>query len=489
MLLTLSQKFDDHVENTSDIDGSELNMSEKTETEAVMESAKTLFFVGIGGISMSSLAVACRRRGYHVSGSDRAYSEMTERLEKGGMSVIHEHRAENIEGADAVVYTGAVSFDNPELAAALEKGIPLIYRADLLGYIMKNYVHRIGVAGMHGKSTCTSMLAHLFMSADRKPTVISGAETDEMGGAYTVGEKEYFIFEACEYKDSFLSFFPTASVILDIDLDHTDYFTGGLPQIKRSFTSYANLPFARDDIFPFSVLCADDEHTRAILPDVHDPVTFGIEREDAAYRAVNLREDHGRYAFDVMKMGEFLTHIALSVVGYHNIYNALASVAVGDMLGLSAEELSTGLSTFKGLRRRFEYKGEVNGAGVYIDYAHHPRELRATLAGAKKMTKGKLYCFFEPHTYSRTAALFEEFASAFSDAYEVGFLDIYAAREDNVFGVTSAKLAAATPKGSYVSSYEDAARIIRATVEKDDTVMILGAGTVTKIADILFGCV
>ncbi len=486
MLLTLKKIFELSVENGLWI--GENDMNENMDLESVMASAKTLFFVGIGGISMSSLAVACRRRGYRVSGSDRAHSSMTEKLEKDGMSVVYEHRAENIEGADAVVYTGAVSFDNPELAAAMEKGIPLIYRADLLGYIMKNYVHRIGVAGMHGKSTCTSMLAHLFMHAGRKPTVISGAETEEMGGAYTVGEKEYFIFEACEYKDSFLCFFPTVSIVLGIDLDHTDYFSGGISQIKRSFTGYANLPFAGDALFPFSVLCADDKHTREILPDVQDAVTFGIESEDAVYRAVEVRDSHGRFSFDVLKMGEFLTHISLSVVGYHNIYNALAAVAVGDMLGLSERELSEGLETFRGLRRRFEYCGSLNGADVYIDYAHHPREIAATLAGAKKMTEGRLLCFFEPHTYSRTAALFEEFTASFDDAYFICYLDIYAAREDNVYGVTSEKLAAATPKGRYAASYEEAARIIRAEARKDDTVMILGAGTVDRIAGLLFGC-
>jgi UDP-N-acetylmuramate--alanine ligase len=332
------------------------------------------------------------------------------------------------------------------------------------------------------------MLAHLFMDANRKPTVLSGAETEEMGGAYTLGEKEYFIFEACEYKDSFLCFFPTVSVVLGIDLDHTDYFTEGLPQIKRSFLQYANLPFAEGATLPLSVMCADDENVREILPDVRFAVTFGIHGEDADYRAVNITEEKGRYAFDVLKRGEYLTHIALSVVGFHNIYNALASTAVGDMLGLSAAELSAGLGSFTGLRRRFEYKGSMNGADVYIDYAHHPRELAATLAGARRMTKGKLICFFEPHTYSRTASLFDEFAASFADADEVYFLPVYAAREENLWGVSSEKLATATPRGRYTSSYEDAARIIREGAGENDTVMILGAGTVDKIAGILFPC-
>lgn len=462
-------------------------MNEQNQIDIVMQTAKKLFFVGIGGISMSSLAFVCRRRGYTVAGSDRAYSAMTDKLENAGIPVVHTHLAENIEGADAVVYTGAVSLESPELAAAKAKKIPIIYRADLLGYIMKHYIHRIGVAGMHGKSTCTSMLAHLFMDAGKKPTVLSGAETEEMGGAYIIGNKDYFIFEACEYKDSFLCFFPTVSVVLGIDLDHTDYFTEGLPQIKRSFTRYANIPFESDSALPFSVMCADDANVREIIPSVQDAVTFGIH-ENADYRAVALSENRGRFSFDILKNGEFLTHIALSVVGFHNIYNALASAAVGDRLGLSAQEISAGLGSFVGLRRRFEYKGCVNGAEIYIDYAHHPRELSATLAGAKKMTGGRLICFFEPHTYSRTASLFDEFASAFSDADMTYFLDIYAAREVNTSGVTSEKLALATPNGHYAKSYEEAADIIREAAREGDTVMILGAGTVDKIADILFVC-
>ncbi len=460
-------------------------MNEQITLDAVMKSAKRLFFVGIGGISMSSLAFICRRRGYEVSGSDRAYSEMTEKLEAAGISVTHTHHADNILGADAVVYTGAVNGENPELAAAAAAGIPTIYRADLLGYIMKIYTHRIGVAGMHGKSTCTSMLAHLFTAAGRKPTVVSGAETDEMGGAYAVGEKEYFIFEACEYKDSFHCFFPTISVVLNMDLDHTDYFTGGMPQIRASFLKYANLPFAYDSAFPFAVLSADDPHVRTVFSELACPVTFGIESEDADFRAVNLREEKGRYTFDVLKLNEFLVTISLAVVGRHNVYNALASAAIGDMLGLSPSELSEGLATFTGLHRRFEYKGEVNGAAIYIDYAHHPKELRATLSGARRMTGGKLITFFEPHTYTRTAALFDEFAASFGDADIAYFLDIYAARELNTTGISSEGLAVATPRGKYVSSYEEAADIIRKTAKEGDTVMILGAGTVEKIADLV----
>ncbi len=454
--------------------------------ESVMKKAKKLFFVGIGGISMSSLALVCREYGYTVEGSDRAYSALTDRLEGEGIPVTHWHRADNIEGADAVIYTGAVDFNNPELKAATKKGIPVIYRADLLGYIMKDYTHRIGVSGMHGKSTCTSMIAHLFIAAGKNPTVLSGAETKEMNGAYQLGGKEYFIFEACEYKDSFLYFYPTMPVVLDIDLDHTDYFTGGLEQIKRSFLNYSQLPFTYDCELPCGVMCVDDEDILAIVPGLPRCATFGIREESADYRAHNVTEAKGRYSFDVYKKGSFFVHVDLPVVGYHNIYNALAALVVADLLGLTAEEIVSGLASFEGLYRRFDYKGQVNGANVYIDYAHHPRELRATLEGAKKMTEGRLLCFFEPHTYSRTAAFFDEFTKSFDEADQVYYLDIYAAREVNELRISSSQLAEATPRGAYLPTYNDAVRLIRETAKEGDTVLILGAGTIDRVAKMLF---
>lgn len=464
-----------------------MGMNKQINIEETMARVKRLFFVGIGGISMSSLAFCCRARGYHVGGSDRAYSAMTERLENAGIEVIHVHDGENIEGYDAVVYTGAVNMDNPEMAAASSAGLPIIYRADLLAYIMRLYRHRIGIAGMHGKSTCTSMLAHMFMASGRKPTVLSGAETAEMGGAYTVGEKNYFIFEACEYKDSFLHFYPSVSVLLNLDLDHTDYFTEGIPQIQRSFGAYAGLPFADATAdLPFTVVNADDALLMEAVGELPALVTYGIEKS-ADYTARNVVLKEGRPSFDIYKGGRFLTHTTLSVFGYHTVYSALASAAVADMLGFSAEEIGETLSTFVGLLRRFEFKGRVNGAGVYIDYAHHPKEIMATLHAARAMTKGRLICFFEPHTYSRTASLFEEFAASFDDADLVYFLDIYAARENNISGVSSEALARATKNGRYVSSYDEAVRLIAGNAKETDTVMILGAGTVDRIASMLFG--
>ena len=289
-------------------------MNFQTNIDTVMSNVKSLFFVGIGGISMSSLAFCCKARGYRVGGSDRAYSSMTERIERAGMPVSHIHDGKNIEGYDALVYTGAVSMENPEMAAAAKKGIPMIYRADLLAYLMRFYKHRVGVAGMHGKSTCTSMLSHMFIHADKKPTVLSGAETKEMGGAYTVGEKNYFIFEACEYKDSFLHFYPSVSVMLNLDLDHTDYFTGGIPQIQASFETYAKLPFADETaVLPFSVANADDALLMEAMKEIPLLLTYGIEKS-ADYTATNIMERAGRYSFDIQKGGQFFTHVDLNVL-------------------------------------------------------------------------------------------------------------------------------------------------------------------------------
>lgn len=451
----------------------------------IMQRAKRIFFVGIGGISMSSLAFVCKERGYEVAGSDRTRTALTERLAASGIPVVYAHRPENIEGADAVVYTGAVSpLDNPELGAAAKAGVPMIYRADLLGYLMRDYTHRVGVSGMHGKSTATSMLAHLFICSGKDPTVLSGAETDEMGGAYRIGGRDYFIFEACEYKDSFLCFYPTVSVILDIDVDHTDYFSGGIAQIKDSFAKYAALPFATEGVLPFTVANADDSNVREATEGLPALVTFGI-RELADYTAEKIELSSGKPSFDLMKDGKKLAHIELSVYGYHNIYNALATAAVADRLGIPASDISSALASFKGLRRRFEYKGEVNGARVYIDYAHHPREIAATLRAAREITKGRLLCFFEPHTYSRTAALWDGFTRCFEGADAVYFLDIYAAREQNLYGVSAEKLAAATPKAAYLCSYLLAAEKIKAQAQPGDTVMILGAGPIDHLADLL----
>ncbi|MBQ8403365.1 MAG: UDP-N-acetylmuramate--L-alanine ligase [Clostridia bacterium] len=447
----------------------------------VLENARTLFFVGIGGISMSSIAFVFKSKGYIVSGSDRAQNDMTRKLMRAGITVHHGHDAANVHGADAVIYTGAVNEQNPEIAEAKRLGLPLVYRADALGYMMKKYETRIGVSGSHGKSTCTAMISHVLIASGKEPTVMCGAETAEMGGAYRVGEKEDFVFEACEYKDSFLGFFPTVSVVLNIDLDHTDYFTGGLAQIKASFRKYAEIALAEEN--GIVVSNGDDENTVSALAGL--PVTtFGINSA-ADFAARNISYEGGYAEFDIFAHGSFFCHTRLSVPGEHNIYNALAAAASCAHAGVSAEDIALRLADFTGLSRRFEKKGSVGGAEVYIDYAHHPKELSAAVSAARKLCAGKLLCVFEPHTYSRTYSLFEEFAGSFAGADKIYFVDIYAAREVNTYGVSSEALAKATPSGEYASSYADAAEKLRAEAGTGDIILVLGAGTVNEVAALL----
>ena len=450
-------------------------------TTVLPQDVRTFFFVGIGGISMSSIAFVLASKGYTVRGSDRTESDMTQRLRDAGIEVFIGHDAAHVEGADVIIYTGAVNEQNPEIAEAKKRGIPLVYRADAIGYLMQKYKTRIGVSGSHGKSTCTAMISHILIASGKDPTVMCGAQTAEMGGAYRVGKREDFVFEACEYKDSFLGFFPSVSVVLNIDLDHTDYFTGGLEQIKESFRQYALLAFAQEE--PLVVSNADDGNTARALFGV-EKTTFGIVN-DADFCAVNITYNNGCAEFDIARKGEFFCHAALSVPGRHNVYNALAAAVACFHAGVLPADIGKYLSDFAGLARRFEKKGSVNGADVYIDYAHHPREIVSSIAAAKKMTQGRVICVFEPHTYSRTSALFSEFAASFADSDKTFFVDIYAAREVNTYGVSSAQLAEATDGGEYTPSYEDAARRLREYARKGDTVLILGAGTVTEVASML----
>ena len=451
------------------------------ETNAALENAEKLFFVGIGGISMSSIAFVFASKEYDVSGSDRAESDMTHKLAASGIKVYRGHDAANIAGADALIYTGAVNEQNPEIAEAKRLGLPIIYRADALGYMMKKYGTRIGISGSHGKSTCTAMISHILIASGADPTVMCGAETAEMGGAYRVGAKKDFVFEACEYKDSFLGFFPSVAVVLNIDLDHTDYFTEGLEQIKASFRKYALIAINESGA---AVANADDENTVSALSGL-PLVTFGVKNE-ADFRAENISYDGGYAEFDIVKRGELFCRVRLSIPGEHNVYNALAAAASCDLAGVSPEDIGKYISDFTGLSRRFEKKGSVRGAEVYIDYAHHPRELRAAVSAARKLCRGKLTCVFEPHTYSRTYSLFDEFASSFNGADRVIFTDIYAAREVNTYGVSSSQLASAAG-GEYAPTYAETAEKVLEDIGEGDLVLVLGAGTVTEVAKLLCG--
>ena len=449
----------------------------------MLEGCKSIYFIGIGGINMSSLAHISRLRGYRVGGSDREKTALTEGLRKEGIEIYYGHDAENMESYDAVVYTVAISADNPEYVRAQEKGIPCISRADYLGYLMLGYDNRIGVSGMHGKSTCTSMCATVFMEADGDPTVLSGAELDAMGGAYRIGHSENFIFEACEYMDSFLDFNPSTAIILNIELDHVDYFSS-IEQVCYSYSRFAAITGKNGRI----IANIDNEYIPTVLEGYEGQViTFGVVTKSADYTAINIRYPKGCAEFDVMHKGEYLAHVKLSVTGEHNVYNALAAFVAGHISGLNSEKIVKGLANFHGAKRRMEYKGTVNGALVFDDYGHHPTEVATTLDGVRKRDDvQRLFCVFQPHTYTRTHALMADFAKSFDSVEQVYIADIYPARETDDLGISGKTLAIRIgDKAEYISGFENLANEINSVLMEGDVLVVMGAGDIYKLFDYL----
>ena len=448
---------------------------------SMLKKVKSIYFIGIGGINMSSLAHITHLRGYKTGGSDRCRTALTDKLLLAGIEINYEHNAKNIAGYDAVVYTVAISPDNEEYLEAKRLGIPCISRADYLGYVMVGYKNRIGISGMHGKSTCTSMCAETFMSASADPTVLSGAELSSMGGAYRVGGNEHFIFEACEYMDSFLDFNPTVALILNIEMDHVDYFHS-IEQVRNSFYRFASITGK----YGYAVANGDDPNVKLTLENYEgNLVTFGIENDKCDVLAKGITQKNGCYCFDVFCENECFCHIELNVSGYHNIYNALATVTAAKICGLSAREIEKGLAAFCGASRRMEYKGMLNGARVYDDYGHHPTEIRTTILGAKALcTKGgRLLCAFQSHTYTRTKEFLEEFVSSLSVADRVYSVDIYSARETDTLGVSAELIAnmLGDQKGLYCPSFEETAKAIVSEAKEGDVVVVMGAGDIYKV--------
>ncbi|MGI6202232.1 MAG: UDP-N-acetylmuramate--L-alanine ligase [Eubacteriales bacterium] len=460
-------------------------MTEMTDSEilAYISSGSRIFFIGIGGISMHALALICADRGAIVSGYDRTPTAITDKLIERGIKVRFEHTGE-FYGAELAVYTSAIHPDNEEWIDAERQGIPLVRRAEFLGALMSEYKYRIGVGGMHGKSTCTSMVSHIFIEAGTNPTIVSGAESIELGSAYRLGGDEYFIFEADEYTDSFLSFCPTTAVALNIELDHIDYFTG-IEHIVRSFTRF--LSYAER-----AVVNIDSENVRrATKKYTGELITYGLESPDAIYTAEDITFERGAARFTLCERGSEIVRVALAAPGRHNIYNALAASAVALAHGIGADKIAAALATFKGAKRRFEYRDTLAcGAELYDDYAHHPTEIRASIDAALKVADGRLWIVYQPHTYSRTAGLFDEFCAAFEALRpddRVIFADIYAAREENIWGVSSGQLAERTRGALYVGGFGEIAQFLRENLEPGDTVITMGAGDIYKVGDMLLG--
>lgn len=441
----------------------------------ILDRSKTLYFIGIGGISMSGIAAFAREMGYEVSGSDRSESDLTARLRESGVRIYLSHAAEHVVGADAVVFTAAVGADNPEMAYAIEHGIPTVSRAQFLGYIMCRYENKIGVSGTHGKSTTSAMLSHIFLEAGLDPTVALGAELSEIGGAYKMGKGRDFIYESCEYKDSFLSFYPDIAIILNIDHDHVDYFLT-MEQMTESFRQSIRTAHT-------VIALADDSRVDSALEGYDGKlIRFGMN-EGCDFYPAELTFERGKARFTVMAYGERLCNVALSVPGEHNVLDSLAAAAAAYICGVPGEDIGNGLGNFVGARRRFEQKGRVRGIDVYDDYAHHPTEIRATLSGISKLGYRRVICVFQPHTYSRTAELFDEFVSSFGAVDEVVFVDIFSARETDTLGVSSRMLADEVEGARYFPSFDETIEYLRTAAHAGDLILTMGAGDVYRVGE------
>lgn len=446
-----------------------------------------IHFIGIGGISMSGLAAVLLQRGFTVSGSDMRRSALTDWLEGLGAVVSFPQRAGNItDGIDAVVYTAAIHPDNPEFQAVVEKGIPMLTRAELLGQLMANYRTSVAVAGTHGKTTTTSMLSHIMMQGDLDPTISVGGILPAIGGNVRVGTSGYFLTEACEYTNSFLSLFPTIALVLNIDADHLDFFKD-LDDIRRSFRRFASQVSPEGTLVISASIPRLDELTDGLSCSV---VTFGVGCGD--YQAVNVSFDGlGCGSFDLRRGDSVLGHFRLRVPGEHNVSNACAALAAGFLLGLSAEQMAAGLESFTGTDRRFQKKGEIGGVTIIDDYAHHPTEIRATLQAARKFPASRVWCVFQPHTYSRTKALMDEFVSALSLADKIVLADIYAARETDTLGVSSdllcQKLRDMGRDAWYFPTFDEIETFLLENCIPGDLLITMGAGDVVKIGENLLG--
>ena len=444
-----------------------------------MQPGKVGHLIGIGGVSMSPLAEVLKSMGLTVRGSDMQLSEAVESLREKGIPVEIGQREENVAGADFIVRTAAARDDNPEVKAARERGIPLFERTQAWGAIMQCYRNGVCVAGTHGKTTTTSMLTHICMAGGLDPTVMIGGTLPLLGSGYRLGKGETIILESCEYYNSYHSFSPTIAVILDIDDDHLDFF-GNLENIKASFRTFAELVPAEGLV----VANADDANTVSALAGLERPVcTFGFSPE-ADVRPENLSFGKGA-EFDVLYRGERWGHICLQIPGRHNVLNALAACAVAIRLGVSPEDTARGLESFRGAGRRIEFKGSVNGADIYDDYAHHPSEFAALMQAVKQMPYRRVLAVFQPHTYTRTQQHFDDFVKVLSLPDKVWLAEIYAAREKNTLGISSADLAAKIPGAVFLPDFAAIAESIRAEARPGDMILTVGAGDVYRIGEML----
>ena len=442
---------------------------------------KYIHMIGIGGVSMSGIAELLVNMGFKVSGSDSNSSSTTERLSNEGIKISIGQSSNNINDDIALVaYTAAIKDDNPELMEARRKNIPCIERSILLGELTRLYESTIAICGTHGKTTTTSMVSLSFIEGKKDPTVQVGADLRQLNNTnYRVGNSDFFIIEACEYVRSFLSFSPKSVALLNIEADHLDYYKD-IDDIKSAFSEFLSF-VPKDGVIVFN---NDDENCVDVVKDkTANKVSFGINNE-SDWMAKNIKIVDGFYTFDAVNQEKSI-NIALSVPGYHNVYNALANIAISYFYDISLEDIKKSLKDFTGAHRRFEYVGKLNNARIYDDYAHHPTEIKATINAAKQLNHNKLWVIFQPHTYTRTSTLFDEFANAFDGADELILTDIYAAREIDTGIVSSKMLADAVNKVSnnctYIATFDDIKTYLKENIKENDLILTVGAGSITKL--------
>jgi UDP-N-acetylmuramate--alanine ligase len=451
----------------------------------MFRSIKKLHFVGIGGIGMSGIAEILLDQGFAVSGSDKQLTDVTDRLKTLGAEVFEGHRAENVKSdVDALVYSSAVSLDNPEIREAQRRKLPIIRRAEMLAEVMR-LKYGIGIAGTHGKTTTTSMIGLVLMEGGLDPTVIVGGKLSGLGGTNArLGKGEFIVVEADEFDRSFLSITPTIAVLTTLETDHLDCYRD-LEDIKDAFVQFASkVPF-----YGFIVLCLDEPALQDIIPHINKKkiVTYGMNPQ-SDFQAVDISHKNNTTTFTVLNHHQELGQITLQIPGTHNVQNALAAIATGLELGVSFEKAKTGIEKFTGVYRRWEKKGEVNGIAVYDDYAHHPTECRATLSGAKAGWRRRLVCVFQPHLYTRTRDFYEEFGKAFLLSDVLVVTDVYPAREEPIQGVTGELIAHAAKQYGhkdvhYVPDKKKVPAYLMNIIRKNDIVVMMGAGDIWKYSE------
>lgn len=457
-------------------------MGTDKETGLMQRKIKCIHFVGIGGIGMSGIAEVLLNLGYRISGSDAQQSDTTLRLQKLGAVVAVGHSAQNVGNADVVVTSTAVKASNPEVVEAHRRNIPVIPRAEMLAELLK-MKFSVAVSGSHGKTTTTSMVSTILAEGGLDPTMVIGGKLASIGSNARLGDGEIIVAEADESDGSFLKLSPTIAVITNIDREHLDYYPG-INEIKAAFLKFANIvPF-----YGCTVMCNDNAHVREIAPEIkRRTISYGIEHE-ADYRAEKIEFKGSKTNYHLSYRGEVLGEIELNVPGMFNVYNSLAAVAVGRELELEFPVIRKGLASFYGVHRRLEVKGRVGSVTVVDDYGHHPTEVRETLAAASHVWKSRRVVVFQPHRYTRTKALFDEFTRAFTDADVLIVNDIYPASEEPIAGINSAALCAAIkatghPHVEYIANADDTIEYLLKIVRPDDAVFTLGAGSVYKIGE------